>query len=122
MKYGLKRNIIKVISEVFKKYPQVSCAVLYGSRAIGNFKPNSDIDLTLKGEKLDLSILMKIENDLDDLLLPYKMDISAFGRIENEDLINHINRVGIVFYAKENCEKPADEPGNKLSDGVKKTS
>ena len=44
--------------------------------------------------------LSKIENELDDLLLPYKIDLSIFHQIENQDLIDHINRVGIVFYEK----------------------
>lgn len=50
MKYGLKQPTIVAITDVFKKYPQIDCAILYGSRAKGNFRPNSDIDLTLKGD------------------------------------------------------------------------
>jgi type I restriction enzyme S subunit len=73
---------------------------LYGSRAKGNYRPNSDIDLTLKCKNVDLSTLFKIETDLDDLLLPYKIDLSIFHKIENQDLIEHINRVGVVFYEK----------------------
>jgi predicted nucleotidyltransferase len=102
MKYGLKEHIIKAIQGVFAKYPQVENATLYGSRAKGNYRPNSDIDLTLKGENLDLSTLFKIETDLDDLLLPYKIDLSIFHKIENQDLIEHIDRVGISFYEQTN--------------------
>ena len=98
MKYGLKEQTIFMINEVFAKYPQINNVVLYGSRAKGNFRPNSDIDLVLKGENLDLKTLFKIETDLDNLLLPYKMDDSVFDKIENHDLIEHINRVGIEFY------------------------
>lgn len=100
MKYGLKKNAIQSIQEVFKLYPQINNVVLYGSRAKGNFRPNSDIDLTIKGEDLSLKILFKIETDLDDLLLPYKMDVSLFNKIENQDLVAHIERVGVVFYEK----------------------
>ncbi len=49
---------------------------------------------------MNLSTLLKIENELDDLLLPYKIDLSIFHKIEDLDLIEHINRVGIVFYEK----------------------
>lgn len=100
MKYGLKKHAIQSIQEVFKLYPQINNVVLYGSRAKGNFRPNSDIDLTIKGEDLSLKILFKIETDLDDLLLPYKMDVSLFNKIENQDLVAHIERVGVVFYEK----------------------
>ena len=97
MKYGLKEHIVISIKDVFAKYPQVENAILYGSRAKGNYRPNSDIDITLKGENLDLSTLFKIETDLDDLLLPYKIDLSIFHKIKNQDLIEHINRAGIIF-------------------------
>jgi len=74
--------------------------LFYGSRAKGNFKPGSDVDLTLKGEKLTLKLLNKISLDLDALLLPYSFDISIFHQITNPDLIEHTKRVGAVFYKK----------------------
>jgi len=57
-----------------------------------------DIDLTMKGEGLNLKLLNKIANDLDDLLLPYTFDLSILDQIDNRDLIAHINRVGKVVY------------------------
>lgn len=98
--YGLKQETIEAIQSVFQKYPEVSEVILYGSRAKGNFRTGSDIDLTLKGENLNLTVLHKIENDLDDLFLPYKMDLSLLHHIQNDELIEHINRVGQVFYTK----------------------
>ena len=41
---------------------------------------------------------MKIENELDDLLLPYKIDLSLHHALDNPELIDHIRRVGLVFY------------------------
>ncbi|HIP47690.1 MAG TPA: restriction endonuclease subunit S [Lutibacter sp.] len=96
--YGLKDKHIKAINSVFSKYPQIEKAILYGSRAKGNYRNGSDIDLTLVGNDLDLTTLFKIETKLDDLLLPYKMDLSILHKIENPDLVDHINRVGITFY------------------------
>ena len=101
MKYGLKESIIKGIQEVFSKFPQVDSVILYGSRAKGNFKNGSDIDLTIKGEELDLSTLNKISIKLDDLYLPYTFDLSLYRHIDNTDLLEHINRVGIEFYRNE---------------------
>ncbi len=104
MKFGLKESAIAQIQGVFSQYPQVEKAVLYGSRAKGNYKNGSDIDLTLEGKGLTLSILHKIDNDLDDLLLPYTFDLSIFDHIDSADLIAHIQRVGIVFYPSEKEE------------------
>ena len=100
MPYGLNENTIKAIHTIFASYPDIDEVILYGSRAKGNYRPNSDIDLTLKGEKLDLTTQFKIENELDDLLLPYKIDLSIYNSIENQNLTDHILRVGIVFYEK----------------------
>ncbi|MCB0520368.1 MAG: nucleotidyltransferase domain-containing protein [Lewinellaceae bacterium] len=98
MKFGLKNNIIQEVQAVFSQYPEVDAAIIYGSRAKGNFRPGSDIDITLKGEKVNLKILNSIALQLDDLLLPYIFDLSVFSHIKNPELIDHINRVGKVFY------------------------
>lgn len=98
MQYGLKEDVVKDIQKIFKKYPEIKKVILYGSRAKGNYRFNSDIDLTLLGNELDLATLFRIETDLDDLLLPYKIDLSVFHKIENMALIDHIKRRGIPFY------------------------
>lgn len=85
---------------VFANYSAISRVILYGSRAKSNYHNSSDIDLSMVGKDLDLTILLKIENELDDLLLPYKIDLSVYHLIENHDLIDHIDRVGAVFYEK----------------------
>jgi type I restriction enzyme S subunit len=95
---GLDQQAISKINDVFRLFPEINEVILYGSRAMGNFKPYSDIDLTLKGKGLDLSIQQKIETQLDDLLLPYKIDLSIFHQIQNQDLVDHISRVGKKFY------------------------
>jgi predicted nucleotidyltransferase len=73
--------------------------VLYGSRAKGNYKNGSDIDLTLKGKNLNLLILGKIDEQLDDLLLPYTFDLSIYHQISNAELLNHMNRVSKIFFS-----------------------
>ncbi|MDF1571946.1 MAG: nucleotidyltransferase domain-containing protein [Bacteroidales bacterium] len=100
--YGLDKKDIEKILELLSKYPEIEKAIIYGSRAKGNYRDGSDIDLSLVGENLDLNTLLKIEHQVDDLLLPYKLDISLFHNIENNDLIDHIERVGIIFYTKSN--------------------
>lgn len=97
MKFGLKESDIELIKKVFSNYPEVEKVILYGSRAKGTYKPASDIDLTLLGDKLNLTTLQKIEIDLDDLLLPYFFDVSIFNQISNPDLVEHIERVGVNF-------------------------
>jgi predicted nucleotidyltransferase len=102
MPYGLNDTEIQLIRKVLEQYPEVKQAILYGSRAKGNYRPASDIDLTLVGMELTLTHLLEIENQLDDLLLPYKIDLSLFSAIENPALLEHIKRVGLVFYEQVN--------------------
>jgi predicted nucleotidyltransferase len=100
MKYGLKESYIQQIQSVFAEYPAIEKVILYGSRAKGNYRKSSDIDLSLVGQTLDFNLLIKIENKLDDLLLPYNIDLSILHKIENPELIEHIERVGMIFYEK----------------------
>ncbi|MCE2706243.1 MAG: nucleotidyltransferase domain-containing protein [Proteobacteria bacterium] len=100
MKFGLPDKTIDMIHGVFKKYKQIDKAVLYGSRAKGNYKNGSDIDLTLFGDGLDYKLQMDIFDDLDELLLPYMIDLSVYYDISNDELKEHIDRVGVVFYER----------------------
>ncbi|MFQ5597736.1 MAG: nucleotidyltransferase domain-containing protein [Nitrospiria bacterium] len=101
-RYGLKETTIQKICGVFARYPQVSQAILYGSRAKGNYKTGSDIDMTLIGGKdLTLKVFYRIMDEIDDLLLPYTFDLSIFKQISDPNVIEHIQRVGVVFYEKE---------------------
>jgi len=100
MVYGLKQTVVNKIQQVLADHPDVQKAILYGSRAMGNYKPGSDIDLILEGTALTLKQLNIIENELDDLLLPYELDVSIYHQIDNPDLLEHVERVGVVFYTK----------------------
>jgi predicted nucleotidyltransferase len=100
MNHGLSPSAVAKIHEVFGRHPEIEKAVLYGSRAKGNFKPGSDIDLTLIGEKLDAKILDRLDGELDDVLLPYEFDLSIHSKLTHPELIEHIRRVGIIFYER----------------------
>ncbi len=101
LQYGLKKESIEKVNQIFSRYDKIEEVILYGSRAKGNYKPGSDIDLTLKGNALDLTIINKISLELDDLLLPYTFDLSIYHHIRDPDLIDHIRRVGKVFYKRD---------------------
>lgn len=102
MKFGLDQQTIDKINSVFLKNNEIEEVILYGSRAKGNFRLGSDIDLTLKGTKITDSVLFKISLEIDELNTPYLFDISIFQNLDSESLIDHINRVGQIFYKKGN--------------------
>ena len=102
LRFGLTEKTINEICAVLAAHPEVDQAILYGSRAKGTFKRGSDIDLTLVGgSDLTLTVLYRIMEEIDDLLHPYMMDLSIFRHISDPDVRDHIQRVGVTFYAKD---------------------
>ena len=100
MRYGLKEETIETIIAILSNEPRVEKVLLFGSRAKGTYKDGSDIDLCLEGANLDLSALSPLEEKLDDLLLPWKIDLVAFDLISNQEMRDHIRRVGIPLYER----------------------
>lgn len=101
-KFGLSQRSIDLIHQILARYPEVELAVIYGSRAKGNYREGSDIDLTLFGNALTHQIVGKIAGDLDDSYSPYLFDLSIFEQLNSESLKDHIRRVGKVFYQRKN--------------------
>ena len=102
-RFGLSARVIDKIHGVLAQHPKVQRAVIYGSRAKGNYKPGSDIDLTLfavEGQEIDYHEVADILDEVDDLLLPYTVDLSAFEQLNHDNLREHIERVGLVFYER----------------------
>jgi len=97
---GLGERVIALIQGVFRKHPEVEEVWLYGSRAKGNYKVGSDIDLSMTGERLDYGLLSIINQELYDLPIPYTVDLSIRSKISNPNLLEHIERVGLLFYSK----------------------
>lgn len=99
-RFGLAESTIAVINDAFSACQQIERVILYGSRAKGTQRNGSDIDLTIVGNEVTHGQLLALANQLDDLLLPYKIDLSLLRQIENPDLLDHIRRVGVVFFER----------------------
>ena len=101
MKYGLSGRTLSTLNAIFRKYPGIKQAVLYGSRAKGNYRKGSDIDLSLKTEdSFSHTDLLRIAGDFDDSDMPYFVDVSVYDTLSNPNLKAHIDRVGKVIYAQ----------------------
>ena len=101
MKFGLKENIIEKINKIFSEYSKIEKVYIYGSRAKGNYRNGSDIDISMVGKGLKYNDQLDIYDKIDDLLLPYMVDLSIYDQIDNQNLTDHIDRVGKVFYEKD---------------------
>ena len=95
---GLSAEVVTTLTETFARYPAIEEVKLYGSRAKGNFNDRSDIDLVAYGKGIDRHLISRVLMNLDDSDIPYLVDLQNFHDLKNQQLIEHINRVGLVIY------------------------
>lgn len=96
--FGLPTGDLNAIINVVASVDNVQRAVVYGSRAKGIYRPNSDIDIMLFGDSLTFSDIATVADRLDDLLLPWQIDITARNRVFNSDFIEQVDRYGKVIF------------------------
>jgi len=100
MDFGLKPCDLEEIIAILKRYPEITAAIIFGSRAKGNYKPGSDVDIAIKGADISsasVATLAMILNEDSDM--PYYFDLVHYEEITEKALVDHIDRVGRVFYS-----------------------
>lgn len=97
---GLPDHATESIIGILRVHPAISRAVLFGSRAMGSYRPGSDIDLMIESDELPHGEYLSLLNEIDDLLLPWQCDIIRSEQISNDALREHIARVGIIVYSR----------------------
>ncbi len=97
MRFGLKDSVLQRLVGVLAKNETVSKALIFGSRAIGDYRYNSDIDLALyfNGE-MPIGLTL----DLDEAVGIYKIDVVDMGRLSNLSLRQRIEDQGIEIYRR----------------------
>ena len=94
--FGLSQNHIDQICEKIAMFQEIEEVIIFGSRAMGNYKKGSDIDLALKGKAVTTSTVNKLKLELSEkTTMPYYFDVIAYARIKNQELINHIDKYGV---------------------------
>lgn len=100
MRFGLEEHIILQLIHLFEQQPKIDKAIVFGSRAKGNHKPGSDIDIAFKGTDLNTKDILNLYVKWDDLEIPFKLDLLKYETIKEPALKDHIDRVGIEFYSR----------------------
>ncbi len=95
--WGIPKPLLSSIIEVIKRRIKVKQLILFGSRAKGNFRNGSDVDIAIVGDFLRYEELNKVRVDLSELNLPFDIDLLDYDSITDKDLIEHITRIGIVL-------------------------
>ena len=99
--FGLSDQTLETVRDILASCPEVEKALVYGSRAMGNYRAGSDIDITLIGAQLSMDMLFKLVRLFDESNLPYMVDLSIMANINNPNLSDHIERVGQVLYQRD---------------------
>jgi uncharacterized protein len=103
---GLLDRDIHYILKALNSFEEVERGVLFGSRAMGNYKKGSDVDLAIIGEKVSDRVIYNLDELLNEVYpLPYFFDILHYEKINNEKLKEHINIVGKELYRKGEKQK-----------------
>ncbi|WP_157968154.1 nucleotidyltransferase domain-containing protein [Cysteiniphilum sp. SYW-8] len=98
MNYGLNNYHIDEIHAILSLFPEIKTAVLFGSRAMGNYKEASDIDIALIGKEINFKVLINLKDQFENSNIPYFVDLVDYQTIASEALLEHIDEVGIIIY------------------------
>jgi predicted nucleotidyltransferase len=99
-RWGLSVNTIEAIQNILSREPAVHKAILFGSRAKGNFKPGSDIDLAIVGEEVNLDTISRLHRAFEESTIPYEVDLCWLAQVDQPALREHIARVGQLVYER----------------------
>lgn len=99
MPYGLLERDMTHIMEAIGMFPEIETVILFGSRAKGNYKPGSDVDLAIQGADVGYETAVRLADILnEEKPLPYFFDVLDYARIADPESLAHIDRVGVVIY------------------------
>jgi predicted nucleotidyltransferase len=104
--FGLLKRDLDFIFQAVLKFPEIEKAIIFGSRAMGNYKKGSDIDLAIVGEKITYQIKTRLSSIINqELPIPYFIDVVDYKSITNKDLVKHIDTEGKVIYKRREKSK-----------------
>jgi len=97
--FGLSKSELDYIIDSVKQHREIERAAIFGSRAKGNFRPESDVDIAIFGSDITLDTLSSLSAMLNDKgPLPYYFDVVDYSRLNQRDLSEHIDRVGKTIF------------------------
>ncbi|WP_163580801.1 nucleotidyltransferase family protein [Gracilibacillus saliphilus] len=97
--FGLLERDQQYIIAALKQHPEIEQAIIFGSRAVGNYKKGSDINLAIVGDHISQSTLLQLHDLLEESYpLPYFFDIVHYDQLENQQLREHIDEFGKAIY------------------------
>ncbi len=95
---GLRSSDLEFINKQFINYPNISKASIFGSRAKGTYKHNSDIDIVVYGDNIDQRMIFKLHELLEENApYPFYVDIVSY-KLADDILKKEIDSSQVVIY------------------------
>jgi len=99
--FGLREEDMDYIITAIRQFPEIEKAAIFGSRVKGNYKPGSDVDIAVWGNDVSFSTISRLHAIFEEESpMPYFFDIVDYSHLSHKELKSHIDRVGIVFFAR----------------------
>jgi predicted nucleotidyltransferase len=99
--YGISEKTYHLLLKTFDQFSEINEVLIFGSRAKGNYKNGSDIDLAIKGEKVSPGLVFKLKNLFNEQLpIPYKVDVVGYNYLTQQALKDHIIRRGRLIFSR----------------------
>ena len=105
--HGLSARHMAVIRAILAPYVErITRVGLFGSRAMGTARANSDIDMVLMGD-LDEALIDHLRTAFDNSPLPVAVDLVAYDGVANPALKTHIDRMMSPLFTREDLRSSA---------------
>ena len=96
--YGLPKGSFYKIINTFTKYANIiDTVILFGSRARGDYKITSDIDLAIIFKKENEKLVHIMDELLEEAII-YTLDVIDYKEITNQVLKDFIDKEGIAIF------------------------
>ncbi len=100
--FGVSERSWRLLLETLAGCPEVERAILFGSRAMGNYRKGSDIDIAIKGDRVSPRTIAHLSAQLNERLpLPYQVDIVDYSHTDSQALKHHIDEHGVEIWRSE---------------------
>lgn len=96
--FGLSAPILDSLRQVFSRFPNIDRVLIYGSRARGDFRPHSDIDMAVLAPTMTPSEFSHLWMALDDLPILFRLDVSLHHDVADPQLKHNMLADGVTLY------------------------
>ncbi len=100
MPYGLTDREFAKIEELFSQDEKIEYVLLRGSRARGNYRPDSDMDITILGRHIDQMSVEDLQKRIENSDISCPVEIFPARLSENEEYIEGVSHKGLLIYQK----------------------